>query len=261
MNNILSLKTASWSRLSKALLKLKQCYPVLVELYQQVTMSYVIEMISEGEHQKQDFKMRIEDSRKIARTLVAFANTDGGRLLIGVKDNGNVSGIQPEEEFHMIEAAAEMYCKPVVSFTTQVWKANHRAVLEIDVEASGNRPHYAIDSDGEWHAYQRINDRNVRANGVLLKVWMHEKAAKPADFKYNGKVRRLFRLLRNHQRLSFRSITKLLRSGRAQTEELLAQLVVWEVIGMEFTDTGCYFSLEDHADDFERQHQQDDLNR
>ena len=64
-------------------------------------------MIAEGEHQQQDFKTRIDDSRKIARTLVAFANADGGRLLIGVKDNGTVSGVRVDEELHMVEAAAE----------------------------------------------------------------------------------------------------------------------------------------------------------
>lgn len=45
-----------------------------------------------------DFKFEISDSKKIARSLVAFANTDGGRLLIGVKDNGVISGIRSEEE-------------------------------------------------------------------------------------------------------------------------------------------------------------------
>jgi predicted HTH transcriptional regulator len=42
-------------------------------------------LIEEGEHQQQDFKYCINDSKKIAKSLVAFANTDGGRLLIGVK--------------------------------------------------------------------------------------------------------------------------------------------------------------------------------
>ena len=37
-------------------------------------------MIREGEHQGQDFKFCINDSKKIARSLVAFANTDGGRF-------------------------------------------------------------------------------------------------------------------------------------------------------------------------------------
>lgn len=214
-------------------------------------MSYVLQMIAEGEHLKQDFKMRIEDARKIARTLVAFANTDGGRLLIGVKDNGSVCGISPEEEFHMIEAAAELYCKPAVAFKTQVWKANYRAVLEVIIETSSTRPHYAQDETGEWHAYQRIEDRNVRANGVLLKVWSHQQALRPADFRYTWKVRRLFELLRKQDKLGFKNISKLLRMGREQTEILLAQLIVWDVLHMEFTDTGCYFSLEegnpDHA--------------
>ncbi len=47
----------------------------------------LLNKIKEGEHQTQDFKFRIDSSQKIAKTLSAFANTDGGSLLIGVKDN------------------------------------------------------------------------------------------------------------------------------------------------------------------------------
>jgi predicted HTH transcriptional regulator len=212
-------------------------------------MSQLINLIAEGEHQSQDFKMRIEDARKIARTLVAFANTDGGRVLIGVKDNGSVSGVQPEEEFHMIEAAAEMYSQPPIAFTTQVWKVNNKAVLEIFIEASSARPHFAKDETGEWCAYQRQDDRNVKANGVLLKVWEFTRARTPVEFAYTNRVRRLFHLLQRNQDLTQRSISKLLRMGREQTELLLAQLVVWEVVEMNFTDTGCFFSLIHDEDD------------
>ena len=66
-------------------------------------------LIEQGEHQQLDFKFEVSDSKKIARTLSAFANTDGGRLLIGVKDNGNISGVRSEEEYYMIEAASKMY--------------------------------------------------------------------------------------------------------------------------------------------------------
>ncbi|PTM02731.1 MAG: ATP-binding protein, partial [Bacteroidetes bacterium] len=67
-------------------------------------------LIREGEHQQLDFKFRIDSSTKIARTLSSLANCDGGRLLIGVKDNGKITGINPEEEYFMIEGAAELYC-------------------------------------------------------------------------------------------------------------------------------------------------------
>ena len=66
-------------------------------------MSYVLQMIEEGEHQTQDFKMRVDNARKIAKTIVAFANSNGGRLLIGVKDNGGIVGVQTDEEVHVIE--------------------------------------------------------------------------------------------------------------------------------------------------------------
>lgn len=211
-------------------------------------MSFVLEMIAEGEHQRQDFKMRIEDARKIARTLVAFANADGGRLLIGVKDNGNVSGVNPEEEYHMVEAAAEMYCKPQVEFTTQIWKANQRSILEVVVAPSSSRPHFAEETAGVWHAFDRRDDRNVKANGVLLRVWQHGKNASADDFQYTWRVRKLFNTLRKQDKLTFKQISRLLRMGRNSLEGLLSQLVAWDIVNMVFTDTGCYFSLpEEHA--------------
>ncbi|MGE5393191.1 MAG: helix-turn-helix domain-containing protein, partial [Candidatus Saccharibacteria bacterium] len=39
--------------------------------------NYLLKLIQQGEHQQQDFKYCISDSKKIARSLVAFANTDG----------------------------------------------------------------------------------------------------------------------------------------------------------------------------------------
>ena len=75
-------------------------------------MSFVLRMIAEGEHQQQDFKLRVDDAAKIAKTLCAFANSHGGRLLIGVRDSGEVAGCRVEEEFHMVQCAAEVHCHP-----------------------------------------------------------------------------------------------------------------------------------------------------
>lgn len=63
---------------------------------------YIHALISEGEHQKQDFKFEISDARKIAKTLSAFSNTHGGRLLIGVKDNGKIAGVRSDEEKYIL---------------------------------------------------------------------------------------------------------------------------------------------------------------
>ena len=68
-----------------------------------INISPIYKLIAQGEHQQQDFKFCINDSRKIARSLVAFANTDGGRLLIGVKDNGKIIGVRSDEEYYMLQ--------------------------------------------------------------------------------------------------------------------------------------------------------------
>ena len=95
---------------------------------------YIHKLIEEGEHQQQDFKFAITDAKKIARTLTAFANTDGGRLLIGVKDNGVVAGVRSEEELHMIEAAMQMYTRPKIKCKANTWIVEGKTVVEVLVE-------------------------------------------------------------------------------------------------------------------------------
>ena len=95
---------------------------------------YIHALIAEGEHQQQDFKFEISDARKIAKTLSAFANTNGGRLLIGVKDNGKIAGVRSEEEKYMIEAAAQLYCVPEVEYSLQTYIVEGRQVLVATIE-------------------------------------------------------------------------------------------------------------------------------
>jgi hypothetical protein len=75
---------------------------------------YLLSLIREGEHQQQDFKYRVADACKLAKSVSAFANTDGGRLLIGVRDDGHLSGVRSEEEIYMMHQAAYKYCKPEI---------------------------------------------------------------------------------------------------------------------------------------------------
>ena len=132
--------------------------------------TYIHALIAEGEHQQQDFKFEISDARKIAKTLSAFANTHGGRLLIGVKDNGKIAGVRSEEEQYMIEAAARMYCHPEVSYHTQVYQVEGRNILIAHIDESPRKPVYARDESGRNLAYLRIKDENILATPVHLRV-------------------------------------------------------------------------------------------
>ena len=199
--------------------------------------------IQQGEHQQQDFKFRIDSSRKIAKSLVAFANTDGGRLLIGVKDNGRVAGVRTEEEYYMIEAAAQLYTKPEVKFEARLWDYAGKSVMEIMVEPSVQRPHFAQTDDDRWLAYVRKDDQNLLANRILRQVWTQKMKLKGSKVTFSNVEEELFRYLREHGSISLNRFCKLCKIHRSRAERLLVKLICWQVIKMDITEKGTLYQL------------------
>jgi predicted HTH transcriptional regulator len=205
--------------------------------------------IREGEHQTQDFKFRIDDARKIARTLVAFANTDGGRLLIGVKDNGKVTGIDPEEEFHMIQGAAEMYCQPPIEFTSQIWQDDHKLVLEIIVPPSPLRPHSAKDDDNRWRIYIRQDDHTLLANKILIALWKLQKKGVDKPQEFTEEENHFLGLFRAHEQLTLSKLYRLSTLKKNRVDYLLTLFIFWAVLEMHIHLEGTFYSLKTHVEE------------
>lgn len=207
-------------------------------------MHPVLKLISEGEHQQLDFKFEVADAGKIARSLVAFANTDGGRLLIGVKDNGALAGVRSEEEYYMVDAAAKLYCRPEVGFLVKEWTITKKNILEVVIPKSPVRPHYALQKDGTWLAYHRVGDQNFPVNRILAQVWKKEKEPAGVCLKFTGVEEFLLRYLGENESIT---ISKLIRSTgiqRAKAERILVKMILLRVIKMHFTENSTFFTLE-----------------
>lgn len=206
---------------------------------------YISDLIADGEHQQQDFKFEITSSKKIARTLVAFANTDGGRLLIGVKDNGRISGIRSDEEFYMIDAAASMYCRPEVSFRGNRREAEGKTILEIKIEPSEKRPHYAQDDRGRWMAYHRVRDNNFLADYILLQVWKREKRSSGTFITYSENEKMVLELLDLEGAADFDTLKQRTALGKRTLQNILINLVSLGAVKMEFPEEKTIFVLDD----------------
>lgn len=204
---------------------------------------YLYKLIEEGEHQRQDFKYCINDSKKIARSLVAFANTDGGRLLIGVKDNGKIAGISTDEEYYMVEAAAKIYSNPPINFLTRQWQVEGKTVLEITIEPSDNKPCFAKDENGKWLAYIRIEDENVLAHKIQINVWKKQKSTKGILFSYSDDEKHLIDLLHKNDSLSFSKYLRNSRIGRNKAETILTDFVLMDIVRMSTSKEGTVFVL------------------
>lgn len=182
-------------------------------------------LIEQGEHQQLDFKFEISDSRKIARTFSAFANTDGGRLLIGVKDNGNISGIRSEEEYYMVEAASRLYTQPEVTFTATQWNVNGKTVLEIHIPASNEKPHLAPDKDNRYKAYIRVDDENILANEVIMLGWQKTKKDEGTLLKISKPVERLLCFLETHPFIHVSLFCKIARINYHTAKNIISDLL------------------------------------
>jgi len=194
---------------------------------------HIIELIEQGEHQQLDFKFEISDSKKIARTLSAFANTDGGTLLIGVKDNGNITGIRSEEEYYMIEAAAGMYCVPKVTFVAKEWNISGKTVLEIKIEGSSEKPHLAPDKNNRYKAYIRVADENILANEILVLAWKKGKRKDGIHLKISNPVGKLFNYLNDHSYITLKQFCRIANINYHVAKNIMSDMLVLGVLMYE----------------------------
>ncbi len=212
-------------------------------IFKTTLSKYIYDLIGQGEHQQQDFKFEISDARKIARSLVAFSNTEGGKLLIGVKDNGVISGIRSEEEYHMLEAAAQLYCKPEINFTFRRWIIRGRTILEVDIAEAAQKPFLAMTDDRQWRAYVRVDDKNLLANTVMMKVWKKEKRKKGIRIIYRESEKLLMDYLKQNTGITISKFCRIGRISRARAQEILADLIVLEILRIHIGEKETWYSL------------------
>lgn len=208
----------------------------------------IIDLIKDGENQHLDFKFEISDSAKIARSLSAFANTDGGKLLIGVKDNGKISGITSEEEYYMVENAALNYCKPRVKFSTREWNFNGKKVLEVTIPKSPNVPHRAPDQNGKYKAYIRFEDKNILAQSILLKVWEIAHSNEGSELVYSNDVKEILNLFSTKNTLELNEIIESLNVSKYKAEKIIVQLVALKVLDLQFDENYAFLTLNDNLE-------------
>ena len=202
---------------------------------------YLLNLIEEGEHQQQDFKYRVDDACKLAKSVSAFANTDGGRLLIGVRDDGHLSGVRSEEEIYMMHQAAYKYCRPEASVQFDTYHAEGRTIVVATVPPSDKKPVCAQDEDGRMRAYIRINDENIVASPVLFALWQESQQPQGAMITYNDDIRKLLNVMQGQQTLN--QIVRHSKLPRRKVVTLLAHLIRFGTVQWEYVEKQFVFSL------------------
>ena len=123
------------------------------------------------ESSKLEFKESLPKSAQIIKTAIAFSNMNGGKLVIGVNDYGDIIGI-PELEAHQAmewieKAVFEASIPPILPLVYQQWIDN-RVLLILEVSPGSNKPYYQKSLGLDKGTFVRLGRSTMQANADLI---------------------------------------------------------------------------------------------
>ncbi|HPN37845.1 MAG TPA: putative DNA binding domain-containing protein [Melioribacteraceae bacterium] len=145
-----------------------------------VTRKTVLSFIENGENLFVEFKQRFSSFEKIAKEIIAFANTKGGVIIFGVEDDKRIYGIESEKgETELINQAAKLYCNPPVDINFYYFNIENKELVVVEIFESKNKPHRLEDYKEHLDAntaevYIRVNDKSIPASKEMIKLLQAE---------------------------------------------------------------------------------------
>jgi predicted HTH transcriptional regulator len=200
-------------------------------------------LIIEGEGVSLDFKKTITSCEKIARTMTAFANNKGGRLLIGVADDGSIRGVKSEdEERYMILKAASEFIKPAIEPKFEEVYVDDKVVLVVEIPATNFKPCYALAEDGKWWVYVRVKDKSVLASKIVVDVLKRSAGEDGVLIEYSSKEKALLEYLENAAGITVQECCEVLKIGRRRAQRLLVDLILSGIIRINTTEKEEFYT-------------------
>jgi predicted HTH transcriptional regulator len=206
-------------------------------------MMNIKKLIFEGEGVTLDFKKTITSCEKIARTMVSFANNKGGKLLIGVYDDGTIKGVKSEdEERYMITRAAHLFARPALEPIFEEVYVEDKLVLIAEIKPSSEKPHYALAEDGKWWVYIRVKDKSVLASKIVVDVLKRSVLDEGVLIEYSLKEKALLEYLEANQRINIKEYCTLLKMNRRGAQRILVNLALSGIIRIHTSEKEEYYT-------------------
>lgn len=111
------------------------------------TWEEIVELLEQGEGQSIEFEKNIPSDDDIARELVAFSNSDGGKFILGIDDkNKHLIGIDEDETFAAKVAQIGLIrCKPKIAPTVEIINKGNQKIAAITIHEGDEKPYKTDD--------------------------------------------------------------------------------------------------------------------
>lgn len=189
------------------------------------------QLVARGEGASLEFKRKATFPEKIVREMIAFANTKGGILLIGIGDDGSIPGLKhPEDELHVMELALKKVKPSLVHHVSLIPINNSRTVIQYEVPESKRKPHYVFNGNRVKESFVRVEDKSIKASRELREIVKRKQRMKDIRFHYGEHEKVLMEYLDEKQVITLKEFSNLSGLNRLYASRKLILLVLANVL-------------------------------
>ena len=192
-------------------------------------------LVRQGEGTSLEFKLKASHPEKIIREMVAFANSKGGKLLVGVGDDKTIPGLKfVDEEEYMLVRAIERNCFPPLRYEIErIAITDERDVLVFNIPKSKEKPHFVhLENEEHRKAYVRVKDRSVQASREVKQILRRENED-GIKFTYGEKEKVLMLYLAENQRITIEKFAEIAKIPLRSASHTLVLLVLSNVLKIQ----------------------------
>ena len=194
------------------------------------------EYIADGEGISIEFKRYFTSGEKIAKEMIALANTKGGVIIFGVDDDGSIVGVHSEKsEIEEIEHTSEFYCEPPIDIHCDIIRIDSRNdIIVVTIPDSPDKPHTLVEYETNGtkkkllnpQGYVRVGSKSLHASDEVMKVLRgRRKDAPPLQIAFGHNERALFDYLHTYERITVDEFADLVNISKQRASKTLVDLV------------------------------------
>jgi predicted HTH transcriptional regulator len=206
------------------------------------------QLVDLGEGISLEFKRRVPQPERIAKEILAFANTNGGRIVLGVSDDGTIEGFEhiAEQQF-LLRQATERHCSPPVEYDTErIVVGDRQDVIVVTVPESRTKPHFLVSdpsANGEGPVYVRVEERSIEASDETVQKLREQRAEENVTFEFDETESLLMRYLDDYGRISVPQLAQLADISPEHASQTLLRLARADLLHLHESEDGDYFTL------------------
>ena len=205
----------------------------------------LIELIGEGENLHCEFKRKFSTHEKIAREMIAFANTKGGYILFGIDDDKEIIGVESEKaETALIVDVATNFCEPPLEYYIEYIDMNSKEVVVVEIPESDKKPHRLQDYLPQFDINRatvliRVKDKSVQASKEMVRIMRAQYGnLELTKYSIGPNEKTVFDYLSNNETITVKTLSELVNISERRASRTLVKMVRANLLMIHIKENG-----------------------